>query len=403
VRIACSARGHGTDASRRAPAPRDTELGAISRPPTAGEAARLLPGHTGRSIFPRRSGTGPRGSRRRRGVPWWKAPRAATRRGRRPEGRGGRGAALVYGAILDRGESVLTASSRARHQLFACRVRCVHRGGPPRAQARRSRRGTALALQAILSADSGWGRWGRASDRKHARGSHPGNDRVGFDSAADQGPSSSHPRGPRGFRRRRAARRALIVGRGYVTPRDVLDDILGAEAVGRRKGRSDDPTSGVAARLRHGPRHAVNAAGEVMRRGFGRWSSGRSRVGSDCSSPVEPRAKPRRSLPPSRARHTRSPSRRHARARVLAGVGSKRHRRHHRAGPRIGRARRSAGRGPVLHKPTQAGLQLRTSGPSPRHWETLPSSCTNVPGRTASNIAAATALTWRARRTTSSR
>jgi len=124
---------------------------------------------------------------------------------------------------------------------------------------------------------------------------------------------------------------------------------------------------------------------------------GRYPPASDCSFP----AAPRRSRDP-HARRAGAGDRGSQSTRRVGGPGA-RGRREQRHAATIERARAARAAAPtrswscpVLQKPTQGGLQAlpgRRRGDGRRSRGPV-----NVPGRTASNIAAATALSWHARR-----
>jgi 4-hydroxy-tetrahydrodipicolinate reductase len=217
------------------------ELGAIFTSANAGEATRLLPGHTVAIDFSA-PGAVPAhveaaaaaGIPLVEGTTGWQRDEATVRRIV-----DGRGAALVYGANFSIGVNLFYRIVANAAQLFRGAGYDPFIEEAHHARKRDAPSGTALALQAILS--RGIGREERATSVPIAstRAGHiPGTHRVGFDSAADQVLLVHTSRSRAGFAAGALLAASWIVGRrGMYAFADVLDDILALEPEKERKAR----------------------------------------------------------------------------------------------------------------------------------------------------------------------
>jgi 4-hydroxy-tetrahydrodipicolinate reductase len=210
------------------------ELGAIFTSANAGEAARLLPGHTVAIDFSA-PGAVPAhveaaaaaGVPLVEGTTGWQRDEARVRKVVE-----GHGAALVYGANFSIGVNLF-------YRIVASAAHLVRGAGydPFIEEAHHARKrdapsGTALALQAILSRGLGLGEGGASVPIASTRAGHiPGTHRVGFDSDADQVLLVHTARSRAGFAAGALLAARWIVGRrGMYAFADVLDDILAPKA-----------------------------------------------------------------------------------------------------------------------------------------------------------------------------
>ena len=164
------------------------ELGAVFTSANAGEAMRLLPGHTVAIDFSA-SGAVPAhveaaaaaGVPLVEGTTGWQRDEAAIRKTVE-----GRGAALVYGANFSIGVNLFYRIVANAAQLFRGAGYDAFIEEAHHARKRDAPSGTALALQAILSHGVGREEKGTSVPIASTRAGHiPGTHRVGFDSAAD--------------------------------------------------------------------------------------------------------------------------------------------------------------------------------------------------------------------------
>ena len=206
------------------------ELGAIFTSANAGEAARLLPGHTVAIDFSA-PGAVPAhveaaaaaGVPLVEGTTGWQRAEAEVRKVVE-----GRGAALVYGANFSIGVNLFYRVVASAAQLFRGAGYDAFIEEAHHARKRDAPSGTALALQAILSRGLGLGEGGTSVPIASTRAGHiPGTHRVGFDSAADQVLLVHTARSRAGFAAGALLAARWIVGRrGMYAFADVLDDIL---------------------------------------------------------------------------------------------------------------------------------------------------------------------------------
>ena len=235
--------GHGAmgrvleDAARAA----GHELGAILTSANAGEAKRLLPGHTVAIDFSA-SGAVPANveAAAAAGVPLvegttgWQRDEATIRKIVE-----GRGAALVYGANFSIGVNLFYRIVANAAQLFRGAGYDAFIEEAHHARKRDAPSGTALALQAILSRGVGREEKGTSVPIASTRAGHiPGTHRVGFDSAADQILLVHTSRSRVGFAAGALLAARWIVGRrGVYAFADILNDILALEPEKERKAR----------------------------------------------------------------------------------------------------------------------------------------------------------------------
>lgn len=235
--------GHGAmgrvleDAARAA----GHELGAILTSANAGEAMRLLPGHTVAIDFSA-SGAVPAhveaaaaaGVPLVEGTTGWQRDEAAIRKIVE-----GRGAALVYGANFSIGVNLFYRIVANAAQLFRGAGYDAFIEEAHHARKRDAPSGTALALQAILSRGVGREEKGTSVPIASTRAGHiPGTHRVGFDSAADQILLVHTSRSRVGFAAGALLAARWIVGRrGVYAFADILNDILALEPEKERKAR----------------------------------------------------------------------------------------------------------------------------------------------------------------------
>jgi len=216
------------------------EIGAIFTSANAGDAARLLPGHTVAIDFSA-PGAVPAhveaaaaaGVPLVEGTTGWQRDEAGVRKV--VEARGG---ALVYGANFSIGVNLFYRLVADAAQLF----RGVTGYDPFIEEAHHARKrdapsGTALALGAILSRGLGREEAGTRVPIASTRAGHiPGTHRVGFDSAADQILLVHTARSRAGFAAGALLAARWIVGRrGMYALADVLDEILALEPEKERK------------------------------------------------------------------------------------------------------------------------------------------------------------------------
>jgi 4-hydroxy-tetrahydrodipicolinate reductase len=217
------------------------ELGAIFTSANAGEAARLLPGHTVAIDFSA-PGAVPAhveaaaaaGVPLVEGTTGWQPAEAEVRKVVE-----GRGAALVYGANFSIGVNLFYRVVASAAQLFRGAGYDPFIEEAHHARKRDAPSGTALALQAILSRGLGLGEGGTSVPIASTRAGHiPGMHRVGFDSAADQVLLVHTARSRAGFAAGALLAARWIVGRrGMYAFADVLDDILARKPEKERKVR----------------------------------------------------------------------------------------------------------------------------------------------------------------------
>jgi 4-hydroxy-tetrahydrodipicolinate reductase len=217
------------------------ELGAIFTSANAGEATRLLPGHTVAIDFSA-SGAVPAhveaaaaaGVPLVEGTTGWQRDEAAIR-----EIVEGRGAALVYGANFSIGVNLFYRIVANAAQLFRGAGYDAFIEEAHHARKRDAPSGTALALQAILSRGVSPEEEGTSVPIASTRAGHiPGTHRVGFDSAADQILLVHTSRSRAGFAAGALLAAHWIVGRRGVYPfADILNDILALEPEKERKAR----------------------------------------------------------------------------------------------------------------------------------------------------------------------
>jgi 4-hydroxy-tetrahydrodipicolinate reductase len=218
------------------------ELGAIFTSGNAGEAARLLPGHTVAIDFSA-PGAVPAhveaaaaaGVPLVQGTTGWQGDESAVRKLVES-----RGAALVYGANFSIGVNLF-------YRIVADAARLFRGAGydPFIEEAHHARKrdapsGTALALQAILSRGLGAeGPGGTGIPIASTRAGHiPGIHRVGFDSVADQVLLVHTARSRAGFAAGALLAARWIAGRrGMYAFAEVLDDIIALEPEKERKVR----------------------------------------------------------------------------------------------------------------------------------------------------------------------
>src|SRR5438874_7222372 len=310
--------------------------------------------------------------------------------GRAARGRRAGGCARLRRELLDRSESVLPdrrtvggAVPRAR------RVRPVHRGGAPRHEARRAL-GHRARPEGYPAAGAGTVR--RAADQ-HASGPHSGHAPRRVRCAGRSNPADAHRPQPRNIRRRGPARGPLAGG-GRTARHVCLRGRIGRHAGDGKEGRMT-----LRVEWLRGCGTALvtpfTATGEVDEARFRalleRQIAGGVRLLVPCGTTgegatLDPREHERLiALTVDVARR---------RARVIAGVGS------NATAVTIERARAARGAGadailvvaPYSNKPTQAGLVAHFRAVADA-VEDLPVVLYNVPGRTASNITAATTLT----------
>jgi 4-hydroxy-tetrahydrodipicolinate reductase len=217
------------------------ELGAIFTSANAGEATRLLPGHTVAIDFSA-SGAVPAhveaaaaaGVPLVEGTTGWQRDEAAIRKIVE-----GRGAALVYGANFSIGVNLFYRIVANAAQLFRGAGYDAFIEEAHHARKRDAPSGTALALQAILSRGVGREEQGTSVPIASTRAGHiPGTHRVGFDSAADQILLVHTSRSRAGFAAGALLAARWIVGRrGVYAFADILNDILALEPEKERKAR----------------------------------------------------------------------------------------------------------------------------------------------------------------------
>jgi len=217
------------------------ELGAIFTSANAGEATRLLPGHTVAIDFSA-SGAVPAhveaaaaaGVPLVEGTTGWQRDEAAIRNIVE-----GRGAALVYGANFSIGVNLFYRIVANAAQLFRGAGYDAFIEEAHHARKRDAPSGTALALQAILSRGVGPEEQGTSVPIASTRAGHiPGTHRVGFDSAADQILLAHTSRSRAGFAAGALLAAHWIVGRrGVYAFADILNDILALEPEKGRKTR----------------------------------------------------------------------------------------------------------------------------------------------------------------------
>ena len=217
------------------------ELGAIFTSANAGEATRLLPGHTVAIDFSA-SGAVPAhveaaaaaGVPLVEGTTGWQRDEAAIRNIVE-----GRGAALVYGANFSIGVNLFYRIVANAAQLFRGAGYDAFIEEAHHARKRDAPSGTALALQAILSHGVGREEKGTSVPIASTRAGHiPGTHRVGFDSAADQILLAHTSRSRAGFAAGALLAAHWIVGRrGVYAFADILNDILALEPEKERKVR----------------------------------------------------------------------------------------------------------------------------------------------------------------------
>ena len=217
------------------------ELGAIFTSANAGEATRLLPGHTVAIDFSA-SGAVPAhveaaaaaGVPLVEGTTGWQRDEAAIRNIVE-----GRGAALVYGANFSIGVNLFYRIVANAAQLFRGAGYDAFIEEAHHARKRDAPSGTALALQAILSRRVGPEEQGTSVPIASTRAGHiPGTHRVGFDSAADQILLVHTSRSRAGFAAGALLAARWIVGRrGVYAFADILNDILALEPEKERKTR----------------------------------------------------------------------------------------------------------------------------------------------------------------------
>lgn len=217
------------------------ELGAVFTSANAGEAMRLLPGHTVAIDFSA-SGAVPAhveaaaaaGVPLVEGTTGWQRDEAAIRKIVE-----GRGAALVYGANFSIGVNLFYRIVANAAQLFRGAGYDAFIEEAHHARKRDAPSGTALALQAILSRGFGREEKGTSVPIASTRAGHiPGTHRVGFDSAADQILLVHTSRSRAGFAAGALLAAHWIVGRrGVYAFADILNDILALEPEKERKAR----------------------------------------------------------------------------------------------------------------------------------------------------------------------
>ena len=217
------------------------ELGAIFTSANAGEATRLLPGHTVAIDFSA-SGAVPAhveaaaaaGVPLVEGTTGWQRDEVAIRKIVE-----GRGAALVYGANFSIGVNLFYRIVANAAQLFRGAGYDAFIEEAHHARKRDAPSGTALALQAILSRGVGREEKGTSVPIASTRAGHiPGTHRVGFDSAADQILLVHTSRSRAGFAAGALLAARWIVGRrGVYAFADILNDILALEPEKERKAR----------------------------------------------------------------------------------------------------------------------------------------------------------------------
>ncbi len=217
------------------------ELGAIFTSANAGEATRLLPGHTVAIDFSA-SGAVPAHVEAAaaaevplvEGTTGWQRDEAAMRKIVE-----GRGAALVYGANFSIGVNLFYRIVASAAQLFRGAGYDPFIEEAHHARKRDAPSGTALALQAILSRGVGREEKGTSVPIASTRAGHiPGTHRVGFDSAADQILLVHTSRSRAGFAAGALLAAHWIVGRrGVYAFADILNDILAPEPEKERKAR----------------------------------------------------------------------------------------------------------------------------------------------------------------------
>ena len=217
------------------------EIGAIFTSANAGDAARLLPGHTVAIDFSA-PGAVPAhveaaaaaGVPLVEGTTGWQRDEAGVRKV--VEGRGG---ALVYGANFSIGVNLFYRLVADAAQLFRGAGYDPFIEEAHHARKRDAPSGTALALGAILSRGLGREEAGTRVPIASTRAGHiPGTHRVGFDSAADQILLVHTARSRAGFAAGALLAARWIVGRpGMYAFADVLDDILALEPEQERKVR----------------------------------------------------------------------------------------------------------------------------------------------------------------------
>jgi 4-hydroxy-tetrahydrodipicolinate reductase len=217
------------------------ELGAIFTSANAGEATRLLPGHTVAIDFSA-SGAVPAhveaaaaaGVPLVEGTTGWQRDEAAIRKIVE-----GRGAALVYGANFSIGVNLFYRIVANAAQLFRGAGYDAFIEEAHHARKRDAPSGTALALQAIVSRGVGREEKGTSVPIASTRAGHiPGTHRVGFDSAADQILLVHTSRSRVGFAAGALLAAHWIVGRrGVYAFADILNDILALEPEKERKAR----------------------------------------------------------------------------------------------------------------------------------------------------------------------
>jgi len=217
------------------------ELGAVFTSANAGEAMRLLPGHTVAIDFSA-SGAVPAhveaaaaaGVPLVEGTTGWQRDEATIRKIVE-----GRGAALVYGANFSIGVNLFYRIVANAAQLFRGAGYDAFIEEAHHARKRDAPSGTALALQAILSRGVGREEKGTSVPIASTRAGHiPGTHRVGFDSAADQILLVHTSRSRVGFAAGALLAARWIVGRrGVYAFADILNDILALEPEKERKAR----------------------------------------------------------------------------------------------------------------------------------------------------------------------
>jgi len=217
------------------------ELGAVFTSANAGEAMRLLPGHTVAIDFSA-SGAVPAhveaaaaaGVPLVEGTTGWQRDEAKIRKIVE-----GRGAALVYGANFSIGVNLFYRIVANAAQLFRGAGYDAFIEEAHHARKRDAPSGTALALQAILSHGVGREEKGTSVPIASTRAGHiPGTHRVGFDSAADQILLVHTSRSRAGFAAGALLAAHWIVGRrGVYAFADILNDILALEPEKERKAR----------------------------------------------------------------------------------------------------------------------------------------------------------------------
>ena len=215
------------------------EVGAIFTSGNAGEAARLLPGHTvaidfsaGGAVSAHVEAAAAAGVPLVEGTTGWQRDEAGVRKIVE-----GRGAGLIYGANFSIGVNVF-------YRIVADAAQLLRGAGydPFIEEAHHARKrdapsGTALALATILS--QGLGKEGGSVPIASTRAGHiPGTHRVGFDSAADQVLLVHTAKSRAGFAAGALLAARWIVGRrGMYAFADVLDDILALDTEQERKVR----------------------------------------------------------------------------------------------------------------------------------------------------------------------